>query len=495
MLHAGADIELLKIEAQRALAREDLLVFGRHVYPVFQEPPHIKYIARLLEDLESGRIRRLVLSVPVRHGKSVLASQIFPSWFLGRNPRSNIILASYSESLATSHSRVTKQIIESDVYPFSDVRMSSDSTSVQRFNVEPGGGEFVTGTGGGISGRGADLLICDDAVHDALSQTDLDRAFDWYATIAVPRLNPGGKILVIQARIAPDDLVGRIRAGDDRDLYTFVELPVICEADNPLGLPEGSPLWEERMGLKEIEERRGSMGEQAFSAQFLQQAVSTASALFRLENFGAYRILPAPQQPQFNPLDHYYLSPLSAAKTTPQSFTRILGIDCAAKETQTGSFTALVSCLGDDKTGDCFVIEAERFRGEFRDVCGRVVKHCKRNGPFDGIVIENAALGGQVAQWLRSNTPLNVFLVDPVKSKAARAMEILGMVDSGRVYLPQKALWLEWFRREIGQFPHGRYTDAADATVHVLTHLKTAQRIRKNLAWWERQIDGITFAR
>ena len=67
-------------ETRRQVARRSLLDFGRLVYPGFDDPPHIRLLAGLLERVERGELRRIMVNVPVRHGKSVLCSQIFPAW-------------------------------------------------------------------------------------------------------------------------------------------------------------------------------------------------------------------------------------------------------------------------------------------------------------------------------------------------------------------------------------------------------------------------------
>src|SRR4051812_3156615 len=99
------------------LARNDLLEFAQLVYPGFECPPHIQLIGNLLEDLAYGRIRRLAVSVPVRHGKSVLCSQCFVAWFLGRYPALSVILACHSESLGVMLSRGAKYLVEDDRWP------------------------------------------------------------------------------------------------------------------------------------------------------------------------------------------------------------------------------------------------------------------------------------------------------------------------------------------------------------------------------------------
>jgi hypothetical protein len=211
--------------AEEELARRRLLNFATRIYPGFETPPHLRYIAELLEKLERGDIRRLCISCTERHGKSVLCSQVFPAFFVGRNPKKNVILASHSEALAILHSRAAKHLVEDDRWPWPDIALSSDSASVQRWNVSQGGGMYAIGVGGGITGRGSDLLLIDDALHDGLSQAERDSAWLWFTEVAYPRLEPGGRVVVVSARFACDDLVGRIADSEEASEWTFVRFP------------------------------------------------------------------------------------------------------------------------------------------------------------------------------------------------------------------------------------------------------------------------------
>ena len=76
-------------------ARDDLLAFTRLMMPVpgFTEDPEFsRYDAQRfhrimcagLEELEKGNIRRLIISLPPRHGKTELASKKFRR-FVGKN--------------------------------------------------------------------------------------------------------------------------------------------------------------------------------------------------------------------------------------------------------------------------------------------------------------------------------------------------------------------------------------------------------------------------
>ena len=80
--------------------------------------------------------------------------------------------------------------------------LSRDSTSAGRWNTTAGGGRYAIGVGGAITGRGANVLIIDDALHDGLSEAERETAWRWYTEVAIPRLEPGGAVIVIGARFA-----------------------------------------------------------------------------------------------------------------------------------------------------------------------------------------------------------------------------------------------------------------------------------------------------
>ncbi len=276
------------------LARRSLLSFAQRIDSGYTAPKHLRILCGLLEDLEAGRITRLCVSMPPRHGKSRTCSELFPAWFLGRDPKREIILANHSADLAASFSRKAKACLESPAWPFGEVKVSDDSRSVARWHVNPGGGGCVAaGVGSQITGIGASLLCVDDACNDALSQTELDAAWNWYCTIAFPRLNSQGKILIVQARLSPFDLIGRIQESDDAGSYTFINLPAMNEPENEYALPANEPLWPEMFDAKALSERREAMGLAAYESQYLQSpSVAGGGKILRLSDFPSYEILP-----------------------------------------------------------------------------------------------------------------------------------------------------------------------------------------------------------
>src|SRR6516165_10224237 len=105
-----------------ALLRGDLAAFAhlafRTLYPrtPFLMNWHIEVIASRLAAVRDGRIRRLVINLPPRHLKSLLASVAFPAWVLGHDPSAEILCVSYAQDLAAKWSRDCRRIVASRWY-------------------------------------------------------------------------------------------------------------------------------------------------------------------------------------------------------------------------------------------------------------------------------------------------------------------------------------------------------------------------------------------
>ena len=67
---AAEVIEHLNKILSTSKARKNLLQYAKHMYPGYKDPAHIQLIAKHLEQLEEGSIKRLAVFMPPRHGKS-----------------------------------------------------------------------------------------------------------------------------------------------------------------------------------------------------------------------------------------------------------------------------------------------------------------------------------------------------------------------------------------------------------------------------------------
>ena len=92
-------------ERRSRRARSSLIEYTKATFPNYDAAPHILEVAAKLEAIESGEIDRLIVIMPPRHGKSLLTSQRFPAWYMGRNPTNQFIHCSYGGELVSQFGR------------------------------------------------------------------------------------------------------------------------------------------------------------------------------------------------------------------------------------------------------------------------------------------------------------------------------------------------------------------------------------------------------
>ena len=468
------------------LARRSLLSFAQRMELGFEDPPHIRLLVDLLEKLERGDIRRLCVSMPPRFGKSTICSMLFPAWAIGRDPRRAVVVSNHSSELANGFSRKTKQYVESNLWPFRHIEMSEDSRATHRWNVTPGGGGlFSVGVNSGLTGIGMDFGLCDDPINDALSQSERDLAWQWFREIFTPRQNAGAKLLVVSARLAQDDIPGRLMESDDAHEWRFVSLPAINEEGNELGLEPGKPLWD-RFDKKELAQRREAMGLAAFQSQYMQAPdLAAGGHIFKISDFPTYEVIPTAKAKPWGSNDILsalgYDNELDYARTPSDTFIRVSAVDCAGLENIStgGSWHCILTLLSNLTTGEHYILDVERWRNcEYETLRANIIRHLERNGPISQVIFEsNDATGGRLLGDLSRSTHFPCKGVKPkTKSKVERALLVCGIIEANKVHLPARAVWLDAFKAELAAFGHGaRFSDQVDAMVWAL--LGSQQRI------------------
>lgn len=217
--------ELLK----RRYGRASLLGFTEYTHPCWKTGNHHRLICEYLEKVERGEIDRLMIFAPPRHSKSELASRRFPAWYLGRHPDHQIITASYGEELAADIGADVRDILHDQYYRnlFPATTLRVDTTAAGRWRTDQGGIYIAAGVGGAITGRGANLLIIDDPIKNreaADSQRMRDVAWKWFLGVAMTRLMPGGRVIIMMTRWHEDDLAARALQTDN---WKVLDLPAV----------------------------------------------------------------------------------------------------------------------------------------------------------------------------------------------------------------------------------------------------------------------------
>jgi hypothetical protein len=89
----------------RAFLATDFRAFVEYVFGLlrpgtpFKPNWHIDAMAYKASRVATGEVKRLIIAVPPRHLKSIIASVALPAWYLGHNPSERVVCVSYSAEL------------------------------------------------------------------------------------------------------------------------------------------------------------------------------------------------------------------------------------------------------------------------------------------------------------------------------------------------------------------------------------------------------------
>ncbi len=283
-------------EARRRLAaRGSLLGFAEYVHPGWTTGEHHKRICAALESVFRGDTKRLMIFAPPRHTKSLLASRLFPAWWMGHRPDSQIICASHTADLAKDFGADVRNLVQDQDYRnvFADVTLTHepleldpDAKAAGRWRTSKGGVYYAVGVDGAVAGRGANLAIIDDPVkgrNEAESPRMRHLAWRWYLGDMYQRLMPGGAIVFMMTRWHEDDLAARALSSDD---WTVLELPAIANEHTD----HEAALWPEWWPLEELRSKREVMSRGArlreWKAQYQQQPTAEEGTYILREWFG-----------------------------------------------------------------------------------------------------------------------------------------------------------------------------------------------------------------
>jgi predicted phage terminase large subunit-like protein len=421
---------------------------------------HIEVIAAKLTAVREGKIRRLIINLPPRHLKSLMASIAFPAWCLGHDPSAQILCVSYAQDLADKLARDCRSIMMSPWYrQMFPTRLAAHRQAVQEFITTRQGYRLATSTGGVLTGRGADIILIDDPLkpEEALSEAQRQTANDWYDHTLYSRLNDKrhGVIVIIMQRLHEDDLVGHVLAQEPWEVLSF---PAIAEAEEAHQIEtiwgprcfarrQGEALHPDREPLETLEHIRRTIGEYNFAGQYQQSPAPLGGGLVKAEWFKRY-----------------------GANERPESFDRILqSWDTANKATELSDFS--VCTTWGIKGKDFYLLNVLRKRLEY-PALKRAVREQQSLFNANVVLIEDKASGTQLIQELIADGCHRVTRYKPECDKIMRLHAQTAIIENGFVHLPDAAPWLAEYLHEMMIFPKGKHDDQVDSTAQFLDWFK-----------------------
>lgn len=457
-LRAEAELERRRRRKQSASACT-FRDFIKKANPKYQFYKHVEILIEVLQRLAEGKIKRLLIFTPPRHGKSETVSRLFTAYFLYRYPERWVGLASYAADLAYTLSRNARENYLRVVGA-----VSEQASAVKQWETGYGGGLWAAGAGGPATGKGGHLLLVDDPIknaEDAASDTLRAKLQDWWNSTWYTReepwsdTDPNAAMIVVQTRWHEDDLAGWLLEqeqtaddDDDRERWHIVNLPAIAEEPaqqfpetctvEPDWRKAGEALCPERRPLEKLNRIARRIGSYFFDALFQQRPSAKEGEFFKVNK-------------------------LETVDAAPAGLRRCRAWDLAASK-GAGAYTAGV-LLGTDDKGIYYVLDVVREQLSADDAKTNLRSTAIADGKDVAIHLPQdpgQAGKAQAEQLVRFLAGFNVTAEPVTGSKETRAFGFAAQLNSGNVKLV-KGDWNKAFKEEYRQFPRGKFKDQVDS--------------------------------
>jgi predicted phage terminase large subunit-like protein len=425
--------------------------FGKH---------HVLWL-KCLQDIEDGKIRRLMGLMPPGSAKSTYSSIVFPTHYLGRFPGRATIVASYGSDLPKKFGRRARSVVRQPIYKrIFNTELSQESQAVDEWTLTNGSEWIAMGIGAGITGNRVDGVIWDDLIkgrEQADSKTIRDKTWDSYINDLMTRKKPGGWEVGITTRWHEDDPAGRILPldyngesgwikGQDGNDWYVVCLPAEAEReDDILQRSIGDVLWPEWFSKEHFAPFK--LNSRSWAALFQQRPAPETGNFFQVEwlrPYGEGTRLSLPHR------DTLHIYGASDYATTDEG----------------GNYTVHI-VAGVDPEHNIYILDLWRERTSSDIWVESFCDLVKKWRPL-GWAEETGQIKSGVGPFLNRRLMerhLYIARADfPARgSKETRAQSIRGRMAMGKVYFPISQPWFHELKRELLNFPAGKTDDQVDA--------------------------------
>jgi predicted phage terminase large subunit-like protein len=421
------------------LARNFFLSYCHIINPNFKRNWHHEEIAKHLEQIAAGKPKRLIISLPPQHGKTFQITQHFPTYYLGRNPKNNIISTSYSQASAEDSGTFVRDLMNTEEYKvIFQSRITQSSKSKKRFSLEQGGNYYAVGRGGPVTGRGAQLIIIDDLIKnhaEALSENYRNDMIDWYKKTLRTRLRKNGSIIVVQTRWHENDLIGHLLSDKSEEWENLV-YPAINE--------QGEALWPELHTIDSLLTQKKIMGTISFQGLYQQQPTSEEGYLIKSAWIQRY-------------------------KDPPRIFeTTIITADLTFKGEKTSDYVVFQKW---GKVGPNFyLLDMVRGQWDFTQTLFHMKHFLHKHKDCTNIVIEDAANASAVFSTIKQHVS-GVRLWKAQTSKESRLIAVAPLFESNNIFIGEDEKYAILISELLG-FPNMAHDDTVDACTMALLNLK-----------------------
>ena len=478
----------------------------------------IQAVAEHLQAVVDGQIKRLIINIPPRMGKSSITSVAFPAWTWIQpynSPTSGagtqFLHASYAASLSLRDSVRCRRLIESPFYQGfwkDNFKLTADQNTKTRFDNNKGGSRLSTSVGSALTGEGGNIIVVDDpnAAQEAFSEATIQSTIEWWDSALSTRLNDprSGAFVVIQQRLSEEDLTGHILEKDMGE-WTHLCLPMRFEKDRAfqtvLGwedwrTEEGELLWPDRFGEREVSILEKQLGPFAAAGQLQQRPEPKGGGIIKRDWWQIW------EQPTYPPIE-YIVASIDTAFTTKSendfSAMTVWGVfsggDNKAVATRIAARVGVeqvteITRTYSEEHPKVILMDAWQERLEFHDLVTKIADTMKR-WKVDKLLVENKASGPSIIQELRrtyNHLPFAVEAIDVARTnhisadKVSRAHAVVPLFAGGLVYAPDRS-YADMVITQCTTFPRGKHDDLVDTVTMALQYMRRTGLIIRGEEW------------
>ena len=474
-------------------AKSDFLCFVKLLAPSlvsdFKLGKHIELLANKLQKVQEGEIKRLMVFLPPRSTKSVICSKLFPAWYMGNYSNHEILSVSHSDQLAADFGRAVRDIVNHELYKeiFPHTTLRSDVRAAGKWQTNQNGVYIAAGVRSQIAGRGAHVALLDDVMseEDAFSEAGRRYIKEWYPAGLRTRLMPNGSVVIINTRYHEDEICGWLLETQkqrqketifseqedqiDIDEWEVIKIPAWLDEESAelLDLPVGSsyfPEWKPDFLLKKDElEIKSQNGSKYWQSLYMQDPTPDEGGIIKKDWFKMWHSLEEQQDCEF--IIQTYDTAFSTRTTADYSVIQTWGI-----------FENIqVDSMGREHvTPNLILLSNKRDRLEYPELRMTAQEMYDRYEP-DVVIIEKKASGQSLIQDMR-RAGLPVLEYSPDRDKVARVNASTPILESGRVYVPNKPFAKDLID-EAMSFPNAAHDDQVDAMVMAILYLKESWKV------------------
>ena len=423
-------------------------------------------IDRAIYDMDNGKSTYLIITVPFRHGKSDIVSRYLPAHFIGTHPDCDVMLVTYSASLAQGFSNFSRSLTQKEEYKECFQRTYSKGTS-DGWQVTGGIGVVTaSGLSSGITGKGYHLGILDDYCSgrgEAESEAMREHMWNAFTNDFFTRQAPASITIILATPWHVDDIIGRIKARNQEGSQSydpsFQKFEVISfPAMNGEVFVDGKKVKYDYLFEKNIDGGKGR-----FDADWYKRQAAS------LGEYGTASLLQCnPQIRGGNLFDTSHIHIHNDESEFPKTkYYRVWDLAHTAKQTQKEdpdwTSGTLLTYNKIEGLWHLWIKDVARIRasaGE-RDTFIRAVS--EKDGMGVSIAVENSLDSKDAVHNLQ--TILNgLRRVIPQKigiDKVARAGYVEPIFEAGHVHILRGNWNLDWLQ-EVKEFPSGKHDDQVD---------------------------------